>query len=145
MNPLLKLLASTILLALSLAPAHAEDNGAHPSGNQYTVCSAILESCFAACSLEDDSGAVLTPQDVCEMQCTLAYQQCMKGYMRTSVALRQSKVNPLQNFIGDGTPNTTPAPPAGGTDQPTDPTGGKGGGEFNPGAVSHGPATTVIR
>lgn len=144
MNPLLRLLASIALLSLSFAPALAEDNGPHPSGDQYTVCSAIHDSCFAACSLEDDSGAILTPRDVCEMQCQQAYRQCMKGLLRTSVALRQSKINPLQNFIGDGTPSPPPQNPAGSTDQPSDPTDGKGGG-FNPGDVSGGPATTIIQ
>jgi hypothetical protein len=68
----------------------------------------------------------------------------MKGLLRTSVALRQSQRNPLLNFIGDGTPSQPPQQPTGGTDQPADPTGGKGGG-FNPGAVFGGPATTIIQ
>lgn len=143
MKTILTLLASIAIVALSIGAAGAEDNGTlQPSGYQHTVCAAIFESCQAACSLESDEGLIISPQDVCEMQCSNAYKQCMKGISRTSVGLGQSQRNPLLVFAGDGTPNTTPPPPSGGTDQPVGPTGGSGGG-FNPGDVFGGPATTV--
>jgi hypothetical protein len=104
---LLRNFASTLAIAVALgtAPAFAADNDGHdPSADQYAVCSAILESCMAACSLEPPSDAVLDPNAICEEQCRKAYQQCMKGLLRTGIS--QSKrlsLSPLSLGMG-GTP-----------------------------------------
>ena len=61
MRPFRFLAALTLIAGLSATAALAEDDGGRdPSVDQYVVCSAIIESCLAACSTLSDKGGVLT-------------------------------------------------------------------------------------
>lgn len=142
MPPVRKLATALILtFALGAAPALAAPNDGHdPSVDQDTVCTAILQSCNAACEAEPSTDAVLDPYQVCKAQCSLAYRQCMKGLLRTVINQSiRTLINPA--ILGlDGTPSTGGSGPAGDTSRPpADPSDGKGdGGGFDPGSTTGG-------